>query len=266
MYEDRVSKRAGHISVAHRGRGLVWGGYEESQMNEEPYLPSSELMIYSSLTQTWVSKRTTGDVPTKCSGAGAAVLGDVMFVVAGFHKIMITMNALREVNGFERWAMSDDDDEDEDEEENTVDTVEISNSIWSLDLLTYVWSKLSPSGVPPLRCDKTAVWAYRGRVYIFGGFGPPPTTSQTVKVGNLFDFCEDPGSSQSMYNRGWSNQLVCYNTATDAWEWPATSGPAPSPRAAHSVARVGNTAYVFGGRHLDTRLNDLYSLNLDTMR
>ena len=269
IYEDRVSKRAGHISVAHRGRGLVWGGYEESQMNEDHYLPSSELMIYNSLTQTWVSKRTTGDVPTKCSGAGGAVLGDVMYVVAGFHKVMITVNALREVNGvsgYERWAMSDDDEEDEEEEENLVDTVEISNSIWSLDLLTYAWTKLSPSGVPPLRCDKTAVWAYRGKVYTFGGFGPPPTTNQTVSVGNQFDFCEDPGSNQHMYSRGWSNQLVCYNTATDAWEWPTTYGLAPSPRAAHSVARVGNTAYVFGGRHLDTRLNDLYSLNLDTMR
>ena len=104
-HEARVSRRAGHIAVAHRERGLVWGGYEESQVDTDQYLPSSELMIYNSLTQTWTAKKTTGEVPTKCSGAGAAVLGDVMFVVAGFHKIMITMNALREVNGW----MSDSD-------------------------------------------------------------------------------------------------------------------------------------------------------------
>lgn len=258
-HEARVSRRAGHIAVAHRERGLVWGGYEESQVDTDQYLPSSELMIYNSLTQTWTAKKTTGEVPTKCSGAGAAVLGDVMYVVAGFHKIMITMNALREVNGW----MSD---SDEEPEGDTVETVEISNSIWSLDLETYVWTKLSPDGVPPLRCDKTAVWTHKDKVYIFGGFGPPPTKEQRLEMGKLFEFCDDPQSSQSIYNRGWSNQLVCYNTSTDTWEWPVTSGPAPSPRAAHSVARVGDTAYVFGGRHLDTRLNDLYSLNLITMR
>lgn len=260
-HEARVSRRAGHIAVAHRERGLVWGGYEESQHDHDTYLPSSELMIYNSLTQTWTSKKTTGEVPTKCSGAGAAVLGDVMYVVAGFHKIMIAVNALREVNAV-GWMS----DSDEEPEGDSVETVEISNSIWSLDLETYVWTKLSPSGEPPLRCDKTAVWTHRDKVYIFGGFGPPPTTSQEMKMGNLFEFCDDPQSSQSIYNRGWSNQLVCYNTSTDTWEWPVTSGTAPSPRAAHSVARVGDTAYVFGGRHLDTRLNDLYSLNLDTMR
>ena len=180
-HEARVSRRAGHIAVAHRERGLVWDGYEESQVDSDQYLPSSELMIYNSLTQTWTAKKTTGEVPTKCSGAGAAVLGDVMYVVAGFHKIMITMNALREVNGW----MSD---SDEEPEGDTVETVEISNSIWSLDLETYVWTKLSPSGVPPLRCDKTAVWTHKDKVYIFGGFGPPPTKEQRLEMGKLFEF------------------------------------------------------------------------------
>ena len=50
------------------------------------------------------------------------------------------------------------------------------------------------------------------------------------------------------------------------WEWPKCVGQAPSPRAAHSVALVGGVAYVFGGRHLDNRLNDLYSLNMTTFR
>ena len=42
-------------------------------------------------------------------------------------------------------------------------------------------------------------------------------------------------------------------------------GVAPSPRAAHSVCVVGNLAYVFGGRHMDTRLNDLHCLDMDKM-
>ena len=44
-----------------------------------------------------------------------------------------------------------------------VNSVEISNSIWSLDLNTWLWTKLEPGGDPPLKCDKTAVWAFRDK-------------------------------------------------------------------------------------------------------
>ena len=29
-----------------------------------------------------------------------------------------------------------------------------TNSIFALDLLSWTWTKLSPKGVPPLKCDK----------------------------------------------------------------------------------------------------------------
>ena len=46
---------------------------------------------------------------------------------------------------------SDSSDEDDDSSGNMVSSVEISNSIWSLDLNSFIWSKLEPIGVPPLR-------------------------------------------------------------------------------------------------------------------
>jgi len=263
--EDRVNKRAGHIAVGHKDRAIVWGGYLENQVDNDQYWNSSEVMVYNSLTQTWVCQRTTGDVPSKCSGAAATVLGDAMYVVAGFHKVVISYKEFREGNeDIHPWLESDSDTED-DEANSMVSSVEISNNIWSLDLLTWVWTKLNPGGEPPLKCDKTACWTYKDKVYVFGGFGPPPSTSQMDKKCSLYEFTEDPSTNVG-YIRGWSNQLVCYNTSTNKWEWPVTMGPVPSPRAAHSVAIVGDMAYVFGGRHLNTRLNDLYSLNLTTMR
>lgn len=30
--EENVNKRAGHIAVGHRERGIVWGGYLENQV------------------------------------------------------------------------------------------------------------------------------------------------------------------------------------------------------------------------------------------
>ena len=38
------------------------------------------------------------------------------------------------------------------------------------------------------------------------------------------------------------------------WEWPLSTGAPPSPRAAHSATRAGACAYIFGGRHMETRL------------
>ena len=103
-------------------------------------------------------------------------------------------------------------------------------------------------------------------MFLFGGFGPPPDSRTIEKAGSTFEFCEDSSTSNSVYTRGWSNQLVCYDTLTNRWEWPLCSGQPPSPRAAHSVAVVNDIAYVFGGRHLNTRINDLYSLDLLTMK
>ena len=39
-------------------------------------------------------------------------------------------------------------------------------------------------------------------------------------------------------------------------------GSIPSPRAAHSVAKLGRQVFLFGGRHDTTRLNDLYLLDM----
>ena len=38
----------------------------------------------------------------------------------------------------------------------------------------------------------------------------------------------------------------------------------PSARAAHAAVVDGDYAFIFGGRHLNTRLNDLYYVHLPT--
>ena len=261
--DDSVNKRAGHVAVAHKGRAFVWGGYMDFRFDQ--YWSSGEIWMYNSLTQTWTNKRTYGDIPSKCSDAAATVMEDTMYVLAGFHKIDVSMRSLRENSG----SLSNDDsnhasDFSSDEEDESFGHMEISNTIWSLDLNTFTWVKLEPQGDPPLRCYNTACWTYDDKVYLFGGIGAPPSASQVDKIGTLFEFCEDLtiDSGFGSYTRGWSNQLVVYNTSTNKWEWPVCSGKAPSPRFAHSVCVVGSTAYVFGGSLLYTRLNDLYCLDL----
>lgn len=65
--------------------------------------------------------------------------------------------------------------------------------------------------------------------------------------------------------RGWNNQLLMYDPATNEWSWPETRGRPPSPRAAHAGDISGDNVYIYGGRHLSTRLNDLHWLNMKNM-
>jgi len=253
--EDNVNRRAGHVAVSHNGRVIVWGGYMENQSSEGgDYWPTNEVWIYSSLVGVWLHQKTVGPAPTKCSGAAACVMDDNMYVVAGFHKIMVSKKMYMDP----QYEPSSD-NESGGEDNDLVQAVQISNSLWSLDLLTWSWTKLEPEGRRPLRCDKTACWSYNKRIYLFGGFGPPTYPDQPG-----YSFAEDP-STAGIYARGWSNQLVCYNTRSNSWEWPVTTGPTPLPRAAHAVSVIGDFAYVFGGRHQDMRMNDLHRLDLHTL-
>ena len=182
-------------------------------------------MVFNSITQRWTTRMTTGEVPPGLASAAAAVLDHVMYVVAGRTESKFT------------------------------------GDIWALNLKTFVWSKLCPEGVPPLRCCATSAWSHGDKIWMFGGQGTPPSANQDIQLG----LCG--GEYLPLYDdQGLSNQLVCYDPATNAWEWPSSTGTAPSPQAGHSVTRMGDTVYVFGGAQENGMGNDFYSLDLNTLR
>ena len=74
--EETVNTRAGHVAVSYRQGAIVWSGYEENQDFKDQYHSSSQVWVYSSLTQTWRCQKTTGQIPNKCSGAAATVIGE----------------------------------------------------------------------------------------------------------------------------------------------------------------------------------------------
>ena len=199
------------------------GGWRET---DNHYHSGEELIMFNRITQRWTTRMTTGEVPPGLTGAAAAVLDHFMYVVAG-------------------WTCS-----------------EYKEDIWALNLKTFVWSKLSPEGVPPLKCYDTAAWSHGDKIWMFGGCGDPPSANQETELG----LCGGRYVPLHGGKRGFSNQLVCYNTATNAWEWPTSSGTSPSPRDGHSVAKVDDTIYVFGGRQGNCYVNDFYSLDLNTLR
>ena len=90
---------------------------------------------------------------------------------------------------------------------------------------TLTWKKLNPTGIRPLRVDKLSSWIFGSKVYLFGGFGPPPEPSKD-DLPNFVTHAVDPSTLQwgGRNIRGWTNQLVVYDISTNAWEWPNVAG------------------------------------------
>nr|XP_051678770.1 kelch domain-containing protein 1 isoform X3 [Oryctolagus cuniculus] len=125
---------------------------------------------------------------------------------------------------------------------------------------TYLWEKLSSfAGQPPTPRDKLSCWVYKDRLIYFGGYG----YRRHNELQDCFDVHDASWEEQIFW--GWHNDVHVFDTKTQTWFQPEIKGGVPpQPRAAHTCAVLGNKGYIFGGRVLQTRMNDLHYLNLDT--
>lgn len=231
-----VHRRAGHVMISYDKRLFVWGGYMELA-HTHPYTLTThskcmyhsaiDVWIYEPLLDVWKRKLSRGDIPQQLSGSCAAVHNDHMYLFGG-------------------WTNNEND-----EVENSC------NNLWRLHLPTLTWEMLHPEGTSPYSCDKAACWVYKNRFYVFGGFGPPREFEVMPKM--KVQFVRD-----NIFHRGWIDQLVYYDIDTNQWVWPDTTGPKPTPRAAHSADVTGDKVYIFGGRYREVRMNDLHCLDLLT--
>lgn len=142
------------------------------------------------------------------------------------------------------------------------------NCLFCLDLSTFVWKDLSSTTkcepTKPLRSDKCVSWSHKGKFFIFGGYGSTQVEHMLQLLDRQEDFQLSPDFRWQRF--GWNNQLVQFNPEQNSWNWPSYSGRCPSARAAHSGALLGDKYYVFGGRDMRQRLNDLYVLDLQTFQ
>ena len=67
----------------------------EFQADGGDYWPTNEVWIYSGLTGCWRPQKTSDVAPSKCSGAAACVMDDYMYILAGFHKILVNRKGVR---------------------------------------------------------------------------------------------------------------------------------------------------------------------------
>jgi hypothetical protein len=113
------------------------------------------------------------------------------------------------------------------------------SDVWQFSLVDSVWSEIVvPGASPAARAFQSAVWdSARTRMLIFGG---------------------ENGSG------GFDDTWALSFQGSPQWIRLATTGQAPGPRAGMAFLHDpdGDRVYLFGGRRLGTRFNDLWTLPL----
>ena len=254
--DDEVNRRAGHVAVNHAGRILVWGGYETGLPTEESphgrhrYWRTDWLMALDPVAGIWKPQKTNPEnCPPLTSGATGAVIGDILYIFCG-HTINFEQIEIPQV----------DPNKHEGSHPLLIDIVPEmyhdlqeanSNELYACDLTARpypTWERLNLTchGLPPLPCDKLSNFVFNEKVYLFGGYGPKPSSDIRLSLPRSTTWIVDPNQG-----RGWNNQLVIYNPTKNEYTWPKTRGKEPTPRAAHAMAIDPDQkiAYVFGGKN-----------------
>ncbi|CAH3046793.1 unnamed protein product [Porites evermanni] len=230
----KPEKRMGHVAVHYDGYLVVWGGYYR-ELYGVPFIVdkmhnSNEVWLYCIETSTWKQIETSGEEPPPMSGSSACVMeGKSMYIFAGHCDGGPT------------------------------------STVFVLDLKTFIWENLTSriQGNPPSPRDKLCCWTHNDLILYFGGYGLAPDPERVDQSNGYFTF--DSSGEEHTDNTGWNSHLFVLDTSSLTWIQPKTKGRPPSPRAAQASAQIANMAYLFGGRYMERRRNDLHSLNMDTL-
>ncbi|XP_028677143.2 kelch domain-containing protein 1 isoform X1 [Erpetoichthys calabaricus] len=222
-----AEERSGHCAVVEGNCLYVWGGYVSIAENEV-FLPSDEIWIYDMDSGIWHTHAMGGDVPPPMSGSCGACVNGIMYIFGGYDENGYT-NQLYCVNLHDRGG--------------------------------FTWKKIVHSnGCPPTPRDKLSCWVYKDKIIFFGGYG----SKMLSELNDAMNFNVDEASWVGEMFWGWNNEVHVFDTCGDSWIQPLVKGTPPLPRAAHACTAVANKGYVFGGRVVDTRMNDLHCIDLDT--
>ncbi|XP_039248348.2 kelch domain-containing protein 2-like isoform X1 [Styela clava] len=196
--------------------------------NEERFMDSEDVWLYNINKRVWKKKFTQGDKPPTASGSCAAIIESSLYIFAGFSMLGN------------------------------------SNSMHILDLKKFNWIKPNIHSKKPSRRNKLGCWVTGDKIIFFGGYGEWSCDSgDFIGQGK---FIADQ-SQWLLHLMGWNNDLLLYDTVKNEWKGLQVDDNTPCPRAAHACATVDETTgYLFGGRHQTDRLDDLYSLTLDSFQ
>ena len=212
-------RRTCHFATSWKDAVIIWGGYSQTEFIEE-----RTSVLYLHVSGKWIRKETSGDILMSEHCVSVNILDNKMYVLVQGGQC---------INGPCR----------------DCDTL----PIYCLDLNSWTWSRLIPSGIPPLRGSSYITsWLYKENIYFFGG--------ESFEEDQI---CHEYPSYLKVRS-GTSNQLFCYNISKNCWEWPNLGGDIPSPRDSCLTTISENIVFLFGGEtsRENEYYNDLYFLDM----
>ncbi|XP_015244967.1 PREDICTED: kelch domain-containing protein 1 [Cyprinodon variegatus] len=220
-------ERSGHTAVVLDSLLYVWGGYM-SIGDEEVFIPRDEIWVYDLEGGRWQVFHMTGDVPPSMSGTCGCCLNENMYIFGG------------------------------------CDDSGQTNQMFCVDLTDgkYVWKKILPLlGSAPSPRDKLSCWVYDGKIIYFGGYGHKVLADISNRNRNFI--LDEPSWVENLF-WGWNNEVHIFDPVQRCWTEPQTHGRPPAPRAAHASTALGSRGYIFGGRVVETRTNDIHCLDFES--
>ncbi|CAK8690987.1 unnamed protein product [Clavelina lepadiformis] len=235
--------REGQATAVIGSKLYVFGGvvFLKNENGGGEDLESNDLLVYDVLTRKWFKEPCYGTWPSPRSGATMTSVGKSLYLFGGLSQ-------------FSGWM----------------------NDFYRYDTECKTWKCIDASGAPSPR-DKVMCASVGEKIYIHGGFGPAQYLN--VDPDDVLPIDDDDGEYEDMdelhevrncqeaANFTWSDELHVFCTSMGKWSHIKPKGPKiPSARAAHSLTAVsskaGNWLYVFGGRDIDSRQNDLWRFNI----
>ena len=231
--------------------------FQYCNIDNQSFRPADYIYIYPYIlagnTGVWIKyKVPEGNCPLQATAACGLVYGDDLYIFGG----NVTRNGwcFRLFLSMDLTLIFS---------EDGIRIGAATNELYKLSLISGCWelhsNKDSDSPTPR---DKVCGFVTREGLFYFGGYGPSLryVTGDRRFLGRGNDFFEDDDQG----NYSWNNQLICYDWQN--WKIVEQHGQVPSHRAAATAVYVDKEkcAYLFGGRHANVRLNDLYRLDLST--
>lgn len=174
--------------VIHEQKLYFWGGYTQDLVQddtnstaypEDKTLPDTEdnfMDVYDIASSHWERHATRGDVPDFGNGSTMVSYGDHLYLFGG-------------------WNEGD-----------------FTSEVYQINVTTFVWKHLeitqSANVVKPGPRYLTEAVLYNGKMWIFGGVGPPPTTENPIQRGAKYiGFVQYDHD----YGFGWNNEMFYFD-------------------------------------------------------
>jgi len=222
-FNEFPSARTGSSYCLVGHKLYIFGGLS----SEEGWL--SDVHIFDAKTGSWsMNVKTSGTAPAPRDKHSCCVNGNKIYVFGGFGP----QNVEEDDDEEDEPAEAEQVKAEEDMEEDEPATFGWFNDIHVLDTDSNTWSKVEVSGtIPSPRAAFGGLCVFGNSFYIFGG----------------------RDSSQR------TNDLYAFDTTTNTWSQPISSGTRPAARSFHSATVVGNYMVIFGGLARDNKhFNDIH--------